>query len=106
MRGVPIEEISEGINIRYGREMPLPIDVADALDRQQELHEEQLLAGDAVGKEIVRLQAERERLLDTVWLATSSVQIRTLWPKVGELLGDETTQLERDALAIEPVKEG
>jgi hypothetical protein len=41
-----------------------------------------------------------------VWLATSPAQIRTLWSKVGALLGDESTQLEREALAIEAPKEG
>ena len=43
--------------------------------------------------------------LDTVWLAASPTQIKQLWTKVGELLGDEPTTLERDALAIEPAKE-
>jgi hypothetical protein len=38
-------------------------------------------------------------------LATSSTQIRTLWTKVAELLGDESTLLEREALAIEPPKD-
>jgi hypothetical protein len=28
-----------------------------------------------------------------------------LWQKVGELLGDELTQLQRDAMAIEPMAE-
>lgn len=38
-----------------------------------------------------------------MWLAASSKQIKELWGKVAELLGDEQTQLQRDALAIEPV---
>jgi hypothetical protein len=29
--------------------------------------------------------------------------VKDLWSKVAELLGDEPTQLERDALAIPPV---
>ena len=37
--------------------------------------------------------------------ATSPAQIRTLWSKVGELLGDEPTRLEARALAIEPIEE-
>jgi hypothetical protein len=44
-------------------------------------------------------------LLDTVWLAASTAQIKQLWTKVGELLGDEPTTLEREALAIEPAGE-
>jgi hypothetical protein len=31
---------------------------------------------------------------------------KQLWSKVSELLGDEPTALEREALAIEPIKEG
>ena len=38
-------------------------------------------------------------------LAASSAQIKQLWTKVGELLGDEPTTLEREALAIERAKE-
>ena len=38
-------------------------------------------------------------------LASSPRQIKTLWSKVADLLGDEQTQLQRDALAIEPVEE-
>ena len=40
-----------------------------------------------------------------VWLATSPKQIKQLWSKVAELLGDQQTQLQRDALAIDPVDE-
>jgi hypothetical protein len=53
-----------------------------------------------------RLEAEKDRLLDVVWLATSPGAIRQLWRTVGELLGDEPTPLEREALAIEPTEEG
>jgi hypothetical protein len=81
------------------------MDAATALDRRQEVHENELLVDDSVGAEIAHLEAERERLLDTVWLATSSVQIKQLWQKVSEVLGDEPTQLEREALAIAPLKE-
>jgi hypothetical protein len=64
-----------------------------------------MLADDPIGREIAKLESEKDSLLDTIWLATSPTQIRQLWTKVGELLGDEPTTLERDALAIEPVKE-
>ena len=59
-----------------------------------------------LGRQILRLRAEKDRLLDTVWLARSPAQIRQLWTKVGELLGDELTHLEREALAIAPAEEG
>lgn len=44
----------------------------------------------------------KEDLLDTVWLATSGAQIKELWSKVPELLGDPQTQLQHEALAIKP----
>jgi len=40
-----------------------------------------------------------------VWLVSSPKQIKALWSKVADLLGDEQTQLQRDALAIDPVEE-
>jgi hypothetical protein len=105
LHGVPLEEVSSSLSIRYGIELPLPLEAHEAITKRQRAHQEQLLADDPVGQEITRLDAERERLLDVVWLATSPAQIRTLWSRVGALLRDETTQLERDALAIEPVEE-
>jgi hypothetical protein len=105
LRGVPLDEVSDSINVRYGGELPLPIEAAEALSKRQAAHQEQLLGDDPVGCQIARLETERDALLDVVWLATSPAQIRTLWSKVGALLGDEPTHLEREALAIEPSKE-
>ena len=51
------------------------------------------------------MRAEKDGLLDSVWLASSPKQIKDLWSKVAELLGDEQTQLQRDALAITPVED-
>ena len=62
-----------------------------------------MLAQSDLGREILKLSAERESLLDAIWLATSPRQVKDLWSKVAALLGDEPTQLERDALAIPPV---
>ena len=87
---------------RYGAELPLPVEAHEAITRRQSAHQEQLLADDPVGREVARLEAEKDRLLDTVWLATSPAQIKQLWTKVAELLGDEPTRLEREALSIAP----
>ena len=56
-----------------------------------------------VGRRIVDLRREKDNLLDVVWLASSSIQIKELWGKVAELLGDEATRLEREVLVIAPV---
>jgi hypothetical protein len=105
LRGLPIEEVCDSFSVKYGVELPVPLEAADAIIRRQAAHREQILADDPVGREIARLGAEKDGLLDTVWLATSPTQIRTLWSKVTELLGDEPTRLEREALAIAPMKE-
>jgi hypothetical protein len=105
IRGLPIDEVPDNFSMRYGGELPLPVEAVDALTRRQAAHQEQLLGDDPIGREITRLEAERDTLLDTVWLACSPAQIKQLWSKVAALLGDEPTLLEREALAIAPSEE-
>ena len=105
LRSMPIDEVSDSFSVRFGSELGLPHEVAEAITRRQGAHQEQMLADDPIGREIARLETEKDALLDTIWLATSPTQIKQLWTKVGELLGDEPTTLEREALAIEPAKE-
>ena len=105
LRSLPIDELTDGFGVRYGSELGLPNEVAEAITRRQAAHQEQLLADDPIGREIAKLEAERDSLLDTIWLACSPTQIRQLWARVGELLGDVPTTLEREALATEPAKE-
>jgi hypothetical protein len=105
LRGLPIDEVADSFSFRLGGELALPHEIAEAITRRQAAHQEQLLADDPIGREIAKLESEKDHLLDTVWLAASPTQIKQLWTKVGELLGDEPTTLERDALAIEPTKE-
>ena len=105
LRAVPIDEVSDSFNLGYGSDQALPREVADAIARRQSAHHDRLLAEDPIGREVARLAAEKDNLLDTVWLAVSPAQIKHLWAKVAELLGDEPTALGREALAIEPPKE-
>jgi len=98
VRGVSIEDLDDGCYYgRYNNE------VDQAIDKRKGVIEDELLAQSDLGREILKLRAERESLLDAIWLATSPRQVKDLWSKVAELLGDEPTQLERDALAIPPV---
>ena len=98
VRSVPLETIDQHYSpSHYNNE------VENAIKSRQTIHEDKRLAESEVGRRILQLRQERENLLDTVWLAASSKQIKDLWAKVAELLGDEQTQLQRDALAIEPV---
>ena len=98
VRSVPLETIDQHFSNSYYNN-----EVENAIKSRQTIHEDTLLTESTVGKRILDLRSERENLLDTVWLAASSKQIKELWAKVAELLGDEQTQLQRDALAIEPV---
>ena len=106
LRGTNVEEVADGFAVRYGTGPALPAEAVEAITRREAAHRERLLADDPVGREVARLRAEREALLDTVWLATSPTQVRELWAKVAELLGEEPTRLEREALSIAPNAEG
>ena len=81
-------------------------EIRAAIEKRRAVHEEELLAGHELGRRVLRLREEREHLLDSIWLATSPAQIRLFWQEVGELLGDEPTDLERAALAIPPAPAG
>ena len=83
----------------------VPNEVTTAIERRQTVHEEELLARDPQGKRILTLRREKEELLDTVWLATSGKQIKELWQGVAELLSDEPTELQTQALRIEPIED-
>jgi hypothetical protein len=96
VRGVPFEQIEERY---YGRHD----EVDRAIARRQAAHEDELLAESDLGRQILRLRQEKENLLDTVWLAASPANIKSLWEKVGQLLGDDSTPLQREALAIPAV---
>jgi hypothetical protein len=99
LRGVDVEDVEE----RYygGRDQ----EVDTAIGKRQGVHEDELLAADELGRQVLRLRAEKDRLHDTVWLACSPAQIKQLWLNVNTLLGDEPTALEREALSIPPVSE-
>jgi hypothetical protein len=94
VRGVPAEDLDG-----YSRVHDHP-EIRAAVARRQAVHEEELLASNELGRQVLRLRAERENLLDSIWLASSPIQIRTFWQKVNELLGEEPTALEREAMAI------
>jgi len=77
--------------------------IDNAIRARQKVHEKEFLAADPLGQHILDLQLEQEDLLDTVWLATSPVQIKQLWSRVGEILNQQPTMLQQHALALTPV---
>ena len=53
------------------------VEAAEAVGKRQAAHQERLLADDPVGREVAGLEAERDGLLDTIWLATSPAEVRS-----------------------------
>jgi hypothetical protein len=99
VKGVTVDELST-----YSYYSSPSQEVTAAIRRRQVIHEEELLARDPQGQRILTLRREKEELLDTVWLATSGKQIKELWQGVAELLRQEPTELQTQALRIEPVE--
>jgi hypothetical protein len=77
--------------------------IDNAIGARQNVHEKEILAADPLGKRILDLQLEQEELRDTVWLATSPLQIKQLWSRVGEILNQQPTAFQQHALALPPV---
>ncbi len=82
-----------------------PHEVTEAVKRRAKVHQRELMESEPLGKRILQLQKEKEELLDTVWLATSPVQIKELWSRFIELLNWEPPQLQREALEVSPITE-
>lgn len=76
-----------------------------ARSRRRGVHEQELLAADPLGQKVLALELEKEELLDTIWLATSSSQIKELWSRVAEMLQQEPTALQVAAIALPPVED-
>ena len=84
----------------YKVAFPYDFRVEGAVSLRQKRFERELLAEDPLGQKVLRLLEEQEELLDTVWLATSSSQIKELWSRVSRLLEQPPTGLQQEALSI------
>ncbi len=79
-------------------------DVENAVKARARALEADILAESDLGKQVLVFREEKDNLLDTVWLATSSSQIKELWEQVNALLELKPTALEEKALKIAPVE--
>ena len=98
--GTSVEQELERRGGYYGRD-----DVDRAIDMRAKALESDILAESELGSQVLTLRKEMDNLLDTVWLATSSSQIKELWQQVNALLELAPTALEQKALQIAPVQE-
>jgi alanyl-tRNA synthetase len=100
LNGTSVEKELERGDPYYAKE-----EVENAVEKRAKALEAEILAESDLGRQVVSLRQEEDNLLDTVWLATSSSQIKELWEKVNALLGVTPTALEEKALKIAPVEE-
>ncbi len=101
LNGTSVEEELErgGYYSRYDTE------VESAVKARAMALEADILAESDLGKQVLALREEKDNLLDTVWLATSSSQIKELWEHVNALLEVTPSALEEKALKIALVEE-
>lgn len=104
VRGKQVEDV-EAVHMHHSRHSYLMHEVENAVKARQKLIEKELLERDETGRRILKLRHEKEELLDTVWLATSSSQIKELWGTVAAILNQEPTELQKEAMSIEPVED-
>ncbi len=83
----------------------LPSEVKTAVKRAARVHNRELMENSVFGSWILKLQKERDELLDKVWLATSPDQIREIRSRLVELLNCEPTKIQQDATTILPATE-
>ncbi len=67
LQGIPAEEVTDSATYGYQFQQA----VNSAVQKRQAVHEEELLAEHPVGRDVLKLRAEKENLLDVVWLASS-----------------------------------
>lgn len=79
-------------------------DIRHAVNSRADVLMDNILGTSTLGKQVIALRAEKDRMLDTVWLATSGKQIKDLWAEVNVLLEREPTELEGKALAMSPIE--
>ena len=100
LNGTTVEqELERGGYYRYDS------DVENAVKARAKALEAEILAESELGSQVLALRREEDTLLDTVWLATSSSQIKELWEAVNSLLEAAPTALEEKALKIAPVQD-
>lgn len=87
------------VELEYGWQY----EIDTLIRKRKELFRDQLQAAHPKGQQILKLQHEKDELLDTVWLATSASQIKELWSQIAEGLECELTPFQQKALAIEPI---
>lgn len=80
-------------------------EVQEAVEKRAATHLDALMQADDLGQQVLALEAEKEDLLNSVYLATATSQIKDLYASVLKLIDETPTTLTGAAMAITPVKE-
>ena len=75
------------------------------IKKRAEPYRSVVLVKTALGKKVLALENEKETVLDSLWLATTTAQIKELWTAISEMLGDVPTDIEKKALDMPGVDE-
>jgi hypothetical protein len=59
-----------------------------------------LMAKHPVGKQVLKLQNEKDHVMDAIMMATGGIEIRKLFVKVSETLGVDMTDLQKESLNL------
>lgn len=79
--------------------------IEERIKSGQEIVVDRMMKGHPVGLKILTLKKEQDRLLETVWIATSTAQVKELFERVNEILDEGSTPLGEKAQDIEPTNE-
>lgn len=88
-------------HVEHVRYHTRPERIAQIIRGVQKPIEEALLAETPLGAQIAALQAEQNRLEETVWAATSPRQVADIFQALNTLLDDPPTALEQAAYALQ-----
>ena len=94
VRGVSAEHISDCMLPYAGAHD----EVQAAIKRRQAVHAQRILAREPEGRTVLRLEQEKEQLLDQIWLATTPAQLQQLWEQTNRVLGETTTPPQQTVL--------
>ena len=93
------DKSNENLRWKQGHQL-----IEKVIQLEAEIVEKERLGDSVPGQKILRLMREKEELLDTIWLATSPVQIRSLWKDFTKLVAVEPTKLQKQAIAYAPAE--
>ena len=95
-----VNSIERQLNTSYKKsgEYSSETRIESAIKEMQSIAEKVILSESDFGQKILNLRREKEELLDTVWLATSPMQITNLWTRVIALFGDSLTELQEQTV--------